>query len=201
MIDAVHELPGMGASRSCKGTCCSFGTVAEDSGSEEQNVQVLQLIAALGEKHAGRHAILRALALRQDFSEQEITMLQEGSTSRKLRVPAYMWSTLADMGLSESIVPLNIMEVAAGSGEVLMAGDAWADIEFEVALDSGSTDNVCHKADAPGYVTVTSQGSRRGQNFVIGDGNKLPNEGEFVLNLILTATTPASSLRRFRWRR
>ena len=59
----------------------------------------------------------------------------------------------------------------------------WVDIEFEVALDSGSTDNVCHTADAPGYDVVESAGSKRGQNFVIGDGNKIKNQGEILLNL------------------
>ena len=59
----------------------------------------------------------------------------------------------------------------------------WQDVEFEVALDSGSIVNVCHPDDCPGYVIQESLGSKRGQNFVVGDGGKLPNLGEWNLNL------------------
>ena len=59
----------------------------------------------------------------------------------------------------------------------------WQEVEFEVALDSGSIVNVCHSDDAPGYVLQGSPGSKKGQNFVVGDGGKLPNQGEKHLNL------------------
>ena len=59
----------------------------------------------------------------------------------------------------------------------------WEDIEFEVALDSGSIVNVCHPDDAPGYILMESSGSKRGQNFIVGDGGKLGNMGEKHLNL------------------
>ena len=35
---------------------------------------------------------------------------------------------------------------------------AWTDVEFEVALDSGSQDHVCDEADTPGYVLTASPG-------------------------------------------
>ena len=57
------------------------------------------------------------------------------------------------------------------------------DVEFEVALDSGSIVNVCHPDDCPGYVIRESVGSKRGQNVVVGDGEKLANLGEWNLNL------------------
>ena len=53
----------------------------------------------------------------------------------------------------------------------------WRDVEFEVALDSGSIVNVCHPDDVPGYVLQESPGSRRGQNVVVGDGGKLQKHG------------------------
>ena len=59
----------------------------------------------------------------------------------------------------------------------------WQEVEFEVALDSGSIVNVCHSDDAPGYILQESPGSKKGQNFVVGDGGKLPNQGEKHLNL------------------
>ena len=52
-----------------------------------------------------------------------------------------------------------------------------------MALDSGSIVNVCHSDDAPGYMIAESLGSRNGQNFIVGDGGKLPNQGEKSLNL------------------
>ena len=59
----------------------------------------------------------------------------------------------------------------------------WQDVKFEVALDSGSIVNVCHPDDCPGYVIQESVGSKRGQNFIVGDGGKLANLGEWNLNL------------------
>ena len=59
----------------------------------------------------------------------------------------------------------------------------WEDVEFEVALDSGSIVNVCHPDDCPGYVMTESPGSKVGQHFVVGDGGRLPNLGEWNLNL------------------
>ena len=58
----------------------------------------------------------------------------------------------------------------------------WEDVEFEVALDSGSIVNVCHPDDCPGYVVTESAGSKVGQHFVVGDGGKLRNFGEWNLN-------------------
>ncbi len=39
--------------------------------------------------------------------------------------------------------------------------------------------------DAPGYGAFLTQsdGSRRKQNFIVGSGQKVPNEGQLVLNL------------------
>jgi hypothetical protein len=81
---------------------------------------------------------------------------------------------------------LNVMEVlepvGSGDAEVLTA-EAWQDVEFEVALDSGSQDHVCDEVDTPGYATVASPGSARGQCFIVGDGGKLANMGQRHLNM------------------
>lgn len=76
--------------------------------------------------------------------------------------------------------------------EILVADQEWIDVEFEVALDSGSTDNVCHTVDAPGYEVGPSDGSKRGQNFVIGDGRKISNDGQVCLNLQTMDADPSS---------
>ena len=47
---------------------------------------------------------------------------------------------------------------------MMILGDAqeWIDVDFEVALDSGSTDKVSHEGAAPGNIVEPSFGSRRG---------------------------------------
>ena len=94
---------------------------------ENQNLQVLQLIAVLGEKDAGRRAILKALAGKQGFSyEIDVERLLDGSSRRKLQVPAYMRGTLADIGLAPALAPLNIFDCcrrgAIADGGGLLAG-------------------------------------------------------------------------------
>ena len=75
------------------------------------------------------------------------------------------------------------------SGDDLLLNDGqnwqgeWVEVEFEVALDSGAIVHVCHEDDAPGYVLQESAGSRRQQHFTVGDGGRLPNQGEKKLNL------------------
>ena len=51
---------------------------------------------------------------------------------------------------------LALMEAEGCGGEVLANAQEWVDVEFEVTLDSGSTDNVCHEGDAPRYVVEPS---------------------------------------------
>ena len=68
-------------------------------------------------------------------------------------------------------------------GDSAILSNEWEDVEFEVALDSGSQDHVCDEVDCPGYSTEQSPGSARGQCFIVGDGNRLPNLGQRPLNL------------------
>ena len=81
---------------------------------------------------------------------------------------------------------VNIFEVSepigTGDAEVL-SSETWQDVEFEVALDSYSQDHVCDEVDTPGYSTVASPGSSRGQCFIVGDGGKLANMGQRHLNM------------------
>ena len=63
------------------------------------------------------------------------------------------------------------------------SSDEWVDVEFEVALDSGATDNVCHAGDVPGYIMEQSPGSKAGQGFIVGNGSRVPNDGQVHLSL------------------
>jgi hypothetical protein len=162
--------------------CWSFNDDSDQS-IEHQNIQVLRLIAALGEKHAGRVAIVKALAGKQGMAMDEAESLAEGHSDQRLRVPSYMRDTLREIGLGDTLAPLNVMEVVGGATEVLVADDAWHDLEFEVALDSGAVVHVCSLEDCPGYMLQDSPGSKAGQKFLMGDGGTIPNLGQKALNL------------------
>ena len=77
--------------------------------------------------------------------------------------------------------------------ECLNNEEEWQDIEIEVALDSGSIVNVCHEDDAPGYELVESPGSKRNQHFIVGNGGRMPNQGEKHLNLEAPKGTGSST--------
>ena len=77
---------------------------------------------------------------------------------------------------------VNLCERSIGASEVLVA-ENWDDIEFEVALDSGSVDHVCDELDTPGYALEASESSKRGGCFIVGKGEHVPNKGQKVLNL------------------
>ena len=80
------------------------------------------------------------------------------------------------------MAPKNSITVTE-TAEVLTASDAWRDLEFGVALDSGSVVHVCSIDDCKGYKVGDSPGSRRGQEFLMGDGGTIPNLGQSELNL------------------
>ena len=68
------------------------------------------------------------------------------------------------------------------AGPVLQVGE-WIDIDLEMVLDSGACEHVMDSEDAPWYSVLDSPGSRRGQGFVVGNGARVPNEGQVQLNL------------------
>jgi hypothetical protein len=72
---------------------------------------------------------------------------------------------------------------AEKSSQALVNTSDWQDVEFEVALDSGCTDNVCHPGDVPRYPIEPSMGSRHSQGFLVGNGARVPNEGQAHLSL------------------
>ena len=104
-----------------------------------------------------------------------------GKVDVKLHVPMNMRRVLREVGLGDALAEINILTVS-GPQEIL-ATTAWEDIEFKVALDSGSVVHVCAPADIPGYRVEESPGSKRGQDFLMGDGGTIPNLGQSQLNL------------------
>ena len=71
-------------------------------------------------------------------------------------MPAYLKNVMSDIGSGDAIAPLNLFEVVGGAGPLLLAGDSWSDLEFEVALDSGSVAHVRSLEDCPGYFLAES---------------------------------------------
>ena len=138
----------------------------------------------LGQSGAGRRAILRAVAEKQGITEEDdLEDLYSGKSGRKLDVPHEFRSALQDAGLGDCLAPMNIL-TAVERGHVLpIQSSTWTDLEFEVALDSGSVVHVCAPDDCPGYRCEDSPGSRRGQEFLVGDGGTIPNLGQSQLNL------------------
>ena len=85
--------------------------------------------------------------------------------------------------IDKMMTQISLCEIDSAS-EILVGETAgWEDVEFEVALDSGAVIHVCSAADTPGYNVQPSPGSRRGQQFMMGDGGKTPNQGQVALNL------------------
>ena len=72
---------------------------------------------------------------------------------------------------------LSLME-SENSRQILVNDEDWVDVEFEVALDSGSTDNACHPGDAPGYLVESSRESRAGQNLLWATARRFRTTGK-----------------------
>ena len=65
-------------------------------------------------------------------------------------MPPGLREALLGVGLDHVIAPINLLTVTEPE-QILINNDAWADMEFEVALDSGAVVHVCAPADCPGY--------------------------------------------------
>ena len=63
-----------------------------------------------------------------------------------------------------------------------MAVGDWKDRTIDIILDSGCCRHVMPPPEAAGYVVKESPGSRRGQNFIVGNGESVPNEGQVQMN-------------------
>jgi hypothetical protein len=167
------------------GQCWAFGN-ADDRGDEvdRHNEKIIQLIDTLGKFGAGKRAILKAVAEKQGIvDEDELERLYEGKSEHKLRLPPSLHRALQQIGLGDRLAETNILTTNDPIALFPVDATEWEDIEFEVALDSGAVVHVCAPNDIPGYLVQESAGSRRGQEFLMGDGGTIPNLGESSLNL------------------
>ena len=88
---------------------------------------------------------------RNEPNEKENT--QEVAKSELLKIEGINHSDQADGSKGGYYTCCAFLCETEGSGccEVMLSEEAWADIEFEVALDSGAVDHFCDDDDAPGY--------------------------------------------------
>ena len=168
--------------------CWSFGSTGNDSDNDVHNLQVVRLIAAQGEEDSERRAVLRAIAERQGISaDDDLDMMASGGapSDMLLRVPLHLRGPLQDIGLEGALAPISFFEVREKDGMLLAGtGDTWSDLELEVALNSGAVIQVFAPGGYPGYTLAESPGSRRGQEFPMGDGGTIPNLGQTAFNLV-----------------
>ena len=67
--------------------------------------------------------------------------------------------------------------------EAILNVDDWQDIMVDMTLDSGACRHVMPRERALGYPIQDPTASRRGLGFIVGNGERVPNKGQFVLNL------------------
>ena len=101
------------------------------------------------------------------------------------------------LGVTEEVVDrMLIMEEDDYSEENVLDVE-WTDIDVEIALDSGACDHVMDvESDAPGYVITESPSSQRGGGFIVGNGERVPNDGQS--SLILEANARLGESQQFR---
>ena len=107
---------------------------------------------------------------------EEVASLIAGPTRR---CPSAVDGIVSDLGGGLGRVHLFEEE----KGDEINVASEWQDIEFEVCLDSGCTDNVCHPGDVPGYIVEPSAGSRAKRGFTVGNGARVTNDGQAILSL------------------
>ena len=61
-----------------------------------------------------------------------------------------------------------------------LTADTFVETDIVLTLDSGCCDHIVDLADAPGYNAVLepSPGSLRKQRFVVGNGSRVPKQGQ-----------------------
>ena len=55
--------------------------------------------------------------------------------------------------------------------------------KMEIALDSGAGEHIANRKVAAEYTVEESAGSRAGQHFIAAGGARIPNEGQFTLEV------------------
>lgn len=193
-LEGVHRVQLQRISANAKRAYESFHRLPPGSSSEDQ---VSRSSAGIGgwsrfadilerESNAVDHGPLQGLLcddpqLAKFVAElegsEEVASLIAGPTRR---CPSAIDGIIS--GLGGGLGRANVCEGDKVNEEINVATE-WQDIEFEVCLDSGCTDNVCHPGDVPGYIVEPSAGSRAKRGFTVGNGARVTNDGQAILSL------------------
>jgi hypothetical protein len=166
--------------------CQSVGCVPFGQGDNviDANERLADLIYAVSKsEEEGNRAVLKAVASVVGItSDDEIEGLLKGRSERRIAAPSHVRHLLKNMNLGHVLEPVNLL--VGADGPILAAEEQqWRDIEFEVALDSGSVVHVAAEGDTPMYVLDNSASARECANFIVGDGGTMENKGQKRLNL------------------
>ena len=135
----------------------------------EPNLSAVETtLGAVGDACHRRRMVRRRKAIEELLGEQNVKFLEAigalESVAEKLEVS----------------LPAHVMTSDDDEKEILAAFDQWVDSDIEITLDSGCCEHVMDLGDAPGYgaFVMESAGSKRKQNFIVGNGARVPNEGQ-----------------------
>ena len=147
------------------GNCIAFN--------HEPNLSAVDTLGAVEDACHRRRLIRRRKVLDELLGEQSVKFLESIGALENI----------ADK--IEASLPAHVMTSDDEESDILAAFDTWVDSDIEITLDSGCCEHVMDLGDAPGYgaFLVESAGSKRKQNFIVGNGARVPNEGQLSLNL------------------
>ena len=119
---------------------------------------------------------LRRARLHEQKRERTIAKLHQMIGEDKIKL-------LQGMGMLEELMS-QLLPVTVDNDYALPLQD-WVDTEIELTLDSGCCEHVIDIGEISGYANYITEslGSRRGQNFIVGNGEKVSNDGQCLLNL------------------
>ena len=159
--------------------CLSIGA----DGVLDSNDRLVELVYALAEsEEAGNRAVLRAIASVSGIkSEAEVERMLKGLSKEKIKPPSHVRHLLQNMNLGHVLEPINLL--IGADGPIISAEQQWQDVEFEVALDSGSVVHVAAEGDTPMYALDSSPSARQCAQFVVGAGGTMKNMWQKTLQL------------------
>ena len=119
-----------------------------------------------------------------DVDEQPVPMRTRDQRLEEAIGPERM-KLLRILGVSGDVSDGCFGPITAEDDPAVMAVEEFVETDIVITLDSGCVDHLADMADMPGYACVLepSPGSRRGQNFIVGNGSKVKNEGQVRLRM------------------
>ena len=95
---------------------------------------------------------------------------------------------MQEMGVLDSVLDVlrdSALIMTTEEDPSVMSLEDFVETDILLTLDSGCCDHIVDMADAPGYAAVLhpSPGSQRNQKFVVGNGDRVANQGQVKLRM------------------